>query len=136
MLHKASTVIVLIVLWLNAYLAGLVRGYGFHQEFEFSEPYMKGAEYFTICFLLLVVIAVRFIRKKLLSDILCLTALSVALFQYRFIWLYKLALSDEGPPLSLLFRESIPLEIASFLLIITLLIYQFVVLLKGTAIRD
>lgn len=125
MLEKTSKFVALFAFSINLFLAGLDRGYDYHSRiYGLSGSGFAGSEYLYISFSLLVFIFGKLVKKRILSNIICLSALSFVIYQYKDIYLYKKLLSDAGEPLSLMFRESIPLDVLSFSLIVILLVVQ------------
>lgn len=131
MLKKISGIVALFAFSLNVYLAGLYRGFYIPlPRFELSESGFAGDFYFHISFFLLVFILGRLAKNRLLSNIICLSTLSLIIYQYKYIY-YKTLLSDEGGPFSLILRESIPLDLISFSLVLFLLIYQIITVFQN-----
>ncbi len=131
MLEKYSKIILILAIAINVYLVGLTRGFEFqYLKYGFSDPRISGAEYFYICFFLLIFLIGREVKKRFVSNIICLSALAIAAYKYKFIYLFTVGLLDEGEPISLMFRESIPLNLISFSVIILLLIYQIIVIIQ------
>lgn len=137
MLRKYSKIIALIALAINIFLAGLTRGFEFHfYKFSFSDAQISGSEYFYISFFLLIFFIGTSVKKRLMSDIICLAALILAIYKYKFIYLFTTGLLNEPEPISLLFQESTPLNIISFLIILILLIYQITILVQKWVFKD
>lgn len=128
--NKFSIVIAALALGINIYSAGLARGFDFHfrGQFEFSESRIAGSEYLYICVLIFVFTILQFTKRGMLSSFICIGALCLILFHYTDIYASKSLLSDEGSPYSLLLRESAPLDVTSFSLIVVLWVYQLVII--------
>lgn len=127
MLIKSLSIVAFFAFCINVFLAGLDRGYDYHSRmYGLSGSGFAGDFYFYNGFFLLVYILSKTAKKRLLSNIICLAALSFTIYQYKNIYFYKKLLSDAGEPLSLMFRESIPLDVLSFTLVIVLLIAQLI----------
>lgn len=132
MLEKILSILVFLTFSINIFLAGLERGFNFHyQKYGLSGIGFAGSSYLWISFLLLVFLLGKKTKKKFLSNILCLTSLSFILFQYKNIYLYKKLLSDAGDPISILLRESIPLDVISFSAILILLFTQIIMIFQN-----
>jgi len=128
MLRKYSKIILLLAFVINIFLIGLTRGFDFHfHKHGLFEADLVDVDYFYICFFLFVFWIGTLVKNRLASNIICFAALSLAFYRYKFIYLFITGLLDEQGAISLLFRESIPLNMISFSIITILLIYQIVV---------
>ncbi len=125
MLNKVSKFVVFLAFSINVFLAGLSRGFAFH--FHKYGLYGVGFgvdSYIIISFFWLFFLFGTIIKKRLLSNIICFFSLSCIVYQYKCIYLYKKLLSDVEEPLSLMFRESTPLDVLGFSLVLILLAFQ------------
>ena len=126
--RKYSKIIFLLAFIINTFLLGLTRGFDFHyHKIGLFEAHLGEETYIYICFFLLVFLVGISIKNKLASNIICFASLPLAIFQYKFIYLFTTGLLDEKEPIGLLFRESIPLNLISFSIITILLIYQIII---------
>ena len=130
MLNKFSKINVVIAFVINIFLAGMDRGFSFQfYQFRLSEPQIAGSNYFYIIFFLIIYLLGEFIKRKIISFLVGVSALALIINQYKYIYWYAIDLSDEKEPFSLLFRETNPLNWISFSLVMILLIFQIVSIL-------
>lgn len=126
MLRKYSRIIVLFTLGINVFLVGLHRGFDISlSEFEFSGPNFGDIYFYTSFFLILFFFG-ELAKNRLVSNIICFFALFSLLYYYNRIYLYNTRTFEESRPINLFLRESMPLDVISFSLIMILLIFQLI----------
>lgn len=133
MLRNFTILFALIAEVVNAFLAGLSRGHEVH-IIKYG-LYSYGFEsltfcYLYICFFLFIFILGKLLERELLSNIICLGALLLLFYSYKYIYLQMKIFSVPEEPWILLYRDSIFFVLISFLLVLILLVYQIISISK------
>ncbi len=133
MLRKFSIVNVIAICSINVFLIGINLGFGYKatETIEFSVSSESGYEFLTrcyigICFWLIVFIIGKLIKNEVTSQTICISSLILTIFLYRSVYLQKSLYFINPYPITKVFRESMPLDLISFSLVMILLIYQII----------
>ncbi len=134
MFRKIHIIVAVITFIINIFLIGLNRGYDIH--FDEQGLYNSGFELLTYCYiyislLLLLFIVGKSIKKNSLSNIICFTSIFLLFYPYKWVYLQKQIFYSNNVPLDLIFKESIPLDVISILLIIILLTVQIITVFQS-----
>ena len=118
------------------YQAGLARGFEL-RILKFGHSwFVESQEYFVMSFFMMIVMIVLSVKPRMILNVICAAALALTLYQFRYVYAIKLGISDEGEPISLWLRESIPLDVLGFLLVAILLFVQIANLTKAVFRRN
>ncbi len=136
-LKKTSKVIALILCSVNLFLAGLHRGFEIGHD-ESTKFFISGgsgydllANYYIYIFLLLVMFVIgQSMKKDVLSRVACFSTLILNIFLYRTIYLQKKIFIYNSDSFTKLLRDTIPLDLISFLVMITLLLFQIIMVFQ------
>lgn len=141
MLKKISIILALLVLTFSVLLQGTYSGYerGFHDSAKDCASFYSAHNtvyadfayvYSIIKWLLLAFVISKLIKKEWLSQIICLSSLIWAIFEYREIYIHKSDLFRIADIRELkvfdLILETIPIDWFCFAIIVILLIYQII----------
>jgi hypothetical protein len=133
MIRRTSKIIAIVVCIINILLAYLFRGFELGHD-EGTNMYLSGgssygllANYYTYISLLLLIFTVgKFIRNELLSRVLCVSLLVLAVFQYFTVYLQKSLFFGSTNSFTKLLRETIPVDLISFSLLLFLLALEII----------
>lgn len=132
MLRKFSILIALVTCFINVLLAGLHRGYylGSSETIGFriiGDAYELLAGCYTyICVFLFVFFVGKLVKKKVISQIICLTSLILIIFPYWTLYLQKSFFFSDPDTITSVLREAILLDLISFSLVLILLVIQII----------
>lgn len=130
---KIPVVIALIICFINIFLHGLHGGFelALKQNSGIFSTSGSGYQllancYFFISGLLLIFTVGKLVKKEIVSQIVCLLALILVIFQFRLVYLQKSLFFENTDAVTKLMRETILFDWISLALVLVLLIIQIV----------
>lgn len=129
--RKFLNFIALFVFVINMFFIGFFRGIGVSNPFPQNWSGGTNSEelmfsYIYINILIGVFFLGKFIKEKILSNILCIFALILTFYPYSHIYLQKSHFFNAELEVSQIYNHVWMLDWASFLLVLLLLAYQFI----------